>query len=99
MKQSVQKRRSHQREIIDKSKMEIPQARSIHSVETMMKEFAQRGAQSGLSMDQYHSSPSYRRRIKGARFVREALTVSKSSLVLEQIKKLRKKTSKYLMQM
>ena len=39
--------------IIDKSKMDIPEAMIDTQCETMIEEFAQRIAQSGLSMDQY----------------------------------------------
>ena len=39
--------------IIDKSKMDLPEAMIDTQCETMVEEFAQRIAQSGLSMDQY----------------------------------------------
>ena len=73
--------------IIDKSKMDIPEAMIDTQCETMIEEFAQRIAQSGLSMDQYlQFSGTFNGTLKDQ--VRpEATTRIQSSLVLEQIAK------------
>lgn len=73
--------------IIDKSKMEIPEAMIDTQCESMIDEFAQRIAQSGLSMEQYLQFSGTT--IDGLKEqVRpEALTRIQSSLVLEQIAK------------
>ena len=73
--------------IIDKSKMDIPDAMIDTQCDTMIEEFAQRIAQSGLSMDQYlHFSgmtvDKLREQVRP-----EATTRIQSSLVLEQIAK------------
>ena len=73
--------------IIDKSKMEIPEAMIDTQCETMIEEFAQRIAQSGLSMDQYlqfsgMTVDKLREQVRP-----EATTRIQSSLVLEQIAK------------
>ena len=73
--------------IIDKSKMDIPEAMIDTQCETMIEEFAQRIAQSGLSMEQYlQFSGLTVDGLKGQ--VRpEALSRIQASLVLEQIAK------------
>lgn len=73
--------------IIDKSTMEIPEAMIKTQCENMVNEFAQRLAQSGLSMEQYMQFSGMT--IDGLKEqVRpEAETRIKSSLVLEQIAK------------
>lgn len=73
--------------IIDKSKMEIPEAMIDTQCESMIDEFAQRIAQSGLTMEQYLQFSGTT--IDGLKEqVRpEALTRIQSSLVLEQIAK------------
>ena len=73
--------------IIDKSKMDIPEAMIETQCETMIEEFAQRIAQSGLSMEQYLQFSGMT--IDGLKEqVRpEAVTRIQSSLVLEQIAK------------
>lgn len=75
------------RKIIDKSKMEIPEAMIDTQCESMIDEFAQRIAQSGLTMEQYLQFSGTT--IDGLKEqVRpEALTRIQSSLVLEQIAK------------
>ena len=82
------------KKIIDKSTMEIPEAMIETQCENMINEFAQRIAQSGLSMEQYMQFSGMT--IDGLKEqVRpEAETRIKSSLVLEQIAK--KRTSKFL---
>lgn len=74
--------------------MEIPEAMIETQCENMINEFAQRIAQSGLSMEQYMQFSGMT--IDGLKEqVRpEAETRIKSSLVLEQIAK--KRTSKFL---
>ena len=71
--------------IIDKSKMDIPEAMIQTQCETMVNEFAQRIAQSGLSMDQYlqFSGMTVDQLMEQVR--PEAESRIKSSLVLEQI--------------
>ena len=73
--------------IIDKSKMDIPEAMIDTQCETMVEEFAQRIAQSGLSMDQYLQFSGLT--IDGLKEqVRpEAISRIQGSLVLEQIAK------------
>ena len=75
------------KKIIDKSTMEIPEAMIDTQCENMVNEFAQRIAQSGLSMEQYMQFSGMT--IDGLKEqVRpEAETRIKSSLVLEQIAK------------
>ena len=75
------------KKIIDKSTMEIPEAMIETQCENMINEFAQRIAQSGLSMEQYMQFSGMT--IDGLKEqVRpEAETRIKSSLVLEQIAK------------
>ena len=75
------------KKIIDKSTMEIPEAMIETQCENMVNEFAQRIAQSGLSMEQYMQFSGMT--IDGLKEqVRpEAETRIKSSLVLEQIAK------------
>ena len=73
--------------IIDKSKMDIPDAMIDTQCDTMIEEFAQRIAQSGLSMDQYlqfsgMTVDKLREQVRP-----EATTRIQSSLVLEQIAK------------
>ena len=73
--------------IIDKSEMDIPEAMIDTQCETMVEEFAQRIAQSGLSMDQYLQFSGLT--IDGLKEqVRpEAISRIQGSLVLEQIAK------------
>ena len=73
--------------IIDKSTMEIPEAMIQTQCENMVNDFAQRIAQSGLSMDQYmqFSGLTVDKLMEQVR--PEAETRIKSSLVLEQIAK------------
>ena len=73
--------------IIDKSKMEIPEAMIDTQCETMIEEFAQRIAQSGLSMDQYLQFSGLTVDGLKEQVRPEALTRNQSSLVLEQIAK------------
>ena len=75
------------KKIIDKSTMELPEAMIDTQCENMINEFAQRIAQSGLSMEQYMQFSGMT--IDGLKEqVRpEAETRIKSSLVLEQIAK------------
>ena len=73
--------------IIDKSKMEITEAMIDTQCETMIEEFAQRIAQSGLSMDQYLQFSGLTVDGLKEQVRPEALTRIQSSLVLEQIAK------------
>ena len=73
--------------IIDKSTMEIPEAMIDTQCETMIEEFAQRIAQSGLSMDQYLQFSGLTVDGLKEQVRPEALTRIQSSLVLEQIAK------------
>ena len=73
--------------IIDKSKMESPEAMIDTQCETMIEEFAQRIAQSGLSMDQYLQFSGLTVDGLKEQVRPEALTRIQSSLVLEQIAK------------
>lgn len=73
--------------IIDKSEMDIPEAMITTQCESMVEEFAQRLAQSGLSMEQYmqFSGTTIDQLMEQVR--PEALSRIQSSLVLEQIAK------------
>ena len=73
--------------IIDKSKMDIPEAMIDTQCETMIEEFAQRIAQSGLSMDQYLQFSGLTVDGLKEQVRPEALSRIQSSLVLEQIAK------------
>ena len=73
--------------IIDKSKMEIPEAMIQTQCETMIDEFAQRIAQSGLTMEQYLQFSGLTIDAMMEQVRPEALSRIQSSLVLEQIAK------------
>lgn len=73
--------------IIDKSEMDIPEAMIDTQCETMVEEFAQRIAQSGLSMDQYLQFSGMTIDKLKEQVRPEATTRIQSSLVLEQIAK------------
>lgn len=73
--------------IIDKSEMEIPEAMIETQCENMVNEFAQRIAQSGLSMEQYMQFSGLTIDKLKEQVRPEAETRIKSSLVLEQIAK------------
>lgn len=73
--------------IIDKSEMEIPEAMIETQCENMVEEFAQRIAQSGLSMEQYMQFSGLTVDKLKEQVRPEAETRIKSSLVLEQIAK------------
>lgn len=73
--------------IIDKSTMEIPEAMIETQCENMVNEFAQRIAQSGLSMEQYMQFSGLTLDKLKEQVRPEAETRIKSSLVLEQIAK------------
>lgn len=73
--------------IIDKSKMDIPEAMIDTQCETMINEFAQRIAQSGLTMEQYMQFSGMTIDSLKEQVRPEALTRIQSSLVLEQIAK------------
>ena len=73
--------------IIDKSEMEIPEAMIDTQCENMVNEFAQRIAQSGLSMEQYMQFSGLTLDKLKEQVRPEAETRIKSSLVLEQIAK------------
>lgn len=73
--------------IIDKSKMDIPEAMINTQCETMVEEFAQRIAQSGLSMEQYLQFSGMTIDKLKEQVRPEAVTRIQSSLVLEQIAK------------
>lgn len=75
------------KKIVDKSKMDIPEAMINTQCESMIEEFAQRIAQSGLSMEQYMQFSGMT--IDGLKDqVRpEAMNRIQTSLVLEQIAK------------
>ena len=73
--------------IIDKSTMEIPEAMIKTQCENMVNEFAQRLAQSGLSMEQYMQFSGLTLDKLEEQVRPEAETRIKSSLVLEQIAK------------
>lgn len=75
------------KKIIDKSKMDIPEAMIDTQCDNMMDEFAQRLAQSGLSLEQYMqfsgmTMEQFKEQVKP-----EAITRIQSTLVLEQIAK------------
>ncbi len=100
-KESVKKKLTEQKEneakraqedeaiqkIIDKSEMEIPEAMLDTQCENMVNEFAQRIAQSGLSMEQYMQFSGLTVDKLKEQVRPEAETRIKSSLVLEQIAK------------
>lgn len=73
--------------IIDKSKMELPEAMIDTQCETMIEEFAQRIAQSGLSMEQYLQFSGLTVDGLKEQVRPEAVSRIQSSLVLEQIAK------------
>jgi trigger factor len=73
--------------IIDKSSMELPEAMIETQCENMVNEFAQRIAQSGLSMEQYLQFSGLTLDKLKEQVRPEAETRIKSSLVLEQIVK------------
>lgn len=73
--------------IIDKSKMDIPEAMVDTQCEAMIDEFAQRLAQSGLTMEQYMQFSGMTVDKLKEQVRPEALTRIQSSLVLEQIAK------------
>lgn len=75
------------KKIIDKSKMDIPEAMIKTQCESMVNEFAQRIAQSGLSMEQYMQFSGLTMEKLEEQVRPEAETRIKSSLVLEQIAK------------
>ena len=75
------------KKIIDKSSMEIPEAMIETQSENMINEFAQRIAQSGLSMEQYMQFSGMTLDKLKEQVRPEAETRIKSSLVLEQIAK------------
>ena len=75
------------KKIIDKSTMEIPEAMIKTQCENMVNEFAQRLAQSGLSMEQYMQFSGLTLDKLEEQVRPEAETRIKSSLVLEQIAK------------
>ena len=73
--------------IIEKSEMDIPEAMIETQCENMINEFAQRIAQSGLSMEQYMQFSGMTLDKLKEQVRPEAETRIKSSLVLEQIAK------------
>lgn len=73
--------------IIDKSKMEIPEAMIETQVGSMVNEFANRMAQQGLSMEQYMQFTGMTPEKMQEQMKPEALKRIKTSLVLEQIAK------------
>ena len=73
--------------IIDKSKMDLPEAMIETQCETMVEEFAQRIAQSGLTMEQYLQFSGMTVDQLKDQVRPEATTRIQSSLVLEQIAK------------
>lgn len=73
--------------IIDKSEMELPEAMIETQCENMVNDFAQRIAQSGLSMEQYMQFSGLTIEKLKEQVRPEAVTRIKSSLVLEQIAK------------
>ena len=73
--------------IIESSTMDIPDAMIDTQCETMIEEFAQRIAQSGLSMDQYLQFSGLTVDGLKEQVRPEALTRIQSSLVLEQVAK------------
>ena len=83
----VEKENEAIQKIIDKSTMEIPEAMIETQCENMVNEFAQRLAQSGLSMEQYMQFSGLTLDKLKEQVRPEAETRIKSSLVLEQIAK------------
>ncbi len=88
-KNSVKKEQEDEaiQKIIDKSKMDIPEAMIETQCESMVDEFAQRLSQSGLSLEQYmqfsgQTMDQFKEQVRP-----EAITRIQSSLVLEQIAK------------
>ncbi|SES03413.1 trigger factor [Lachnobacterium bovis] len=75
------------KKIIDKSKMELPEAMIDTQCETMVEEFAQRIQQSGLSMDQYLQFSGMTLDKLKEQVRPEAVSRIQGSLVLEQIAK------------
>lgn len=75
------------KKIIDKSKMDIPEAMIKTQCENMISEFEQRIAQSGLTMEQYMQFSGMTIEKLEEQVRPEAETRIKSSLVLEQIAK------------
>ncbi|SDY69506.1 trigger factor [Lachnobacterium bovis] len=75
------------KKIIDKSKMELPEAMVDTQCETMVEEFAQRIQQSGLSMDQYLQFSGMTLDKLKEQVRPEAVSRIQGSLVLEQIAK------------
>ena len=75
------------KKIIEKSKMDIPEAMIDTQCETMIEEFAQRIAQSGLTMEQYLQFSGMTIDKLKDQVRPEATTRIQSSLVLEQIAK------------
>lgn len=73
--------------IIDKSKMDIPEAMIKTQCETMVEEFAQRIAQSGLTMEQYMQFSGITVDQLMEQVKPEAMTRIQSTLVLEAIVK------------
>jgi trigger factor len=73
--------------IIDKSKMDIPEAMISTQCETMLDEFAQRLSQSGLTFEQYLQFSGMTQDKMMEQVRPEALSRIQSSLVLEQIVK------------
>lgn len=73
--------------IIDKSKMEIPEAMIETQVGNMVNEFANRMAQQGLSMEQYMQFTGMTPEKMQEQMKPEALKRIKTGLVLEQIAK------------
>ncbi len=73
--------------IIDKSKMELPDAMIDTQCENMIEEFAQRIAQSGLSMEQYMQFSGLTLDALKEQVRPEAVSRIQSSLVLEAIAK------------
>lgn len=75
------------KKIIDKSKMDLPEAMINTQCETMIEEFAQRITQSGLTMEQYLQFSGMTVEQLKEQVRPEATTRIQSSLVLEQIAK------------
>lgn len=73
--------------IIDKSKMDIPEAMITTQCESMVEEFAQRLAQSGMSVEQYMKLSGVTMDQLMDQVRPEAVSRIQSSLVLEQIAK------------
>lgn len=73
--------------IIEKSKMEIPEAMIDSQVQNMIQEFAQRMGQQGLSLDQYMQFSGMTMDKLREQVRPEAITRIQSSLILEQIAK------------